>query len=263
MESIRKERKFEDAYCLTSKTLITINEAQHLYIANRELFESKYRSSFVCPECRKARLTYVSRESPHFRAYPNNKHDDNCSLQQEVMPPEKVSAYVDSIENESQIERQMNGLITMLLSAGKSSVSSTSHEPVSQGNDLQKARTAHNTTSTKYLPRKRIDTPFKDDDFGVYKLFYGIVFLKWRKSKSGKYGMVLSNSKNNSRLCVIWISEAVYKHIPEYYKTPGEYPCAISFLAVLKRDDNGALYSSLRRSQFLQIEKISLLSVSD
>lgn len=254
MKFVKKERKFEDAYCETSKTLFTINEASHLYITNRELFAIHYQYSLVCPECRKARLAYVNAQPPYFRAYPKSNHDVNCSLQQDVMPPEKVSAYIESIENEAQIDRQMDGLITLLLSASKPTVSLSS-AIVSPSNDPQKAQTVLHTTSIKYLPRKRIDTQIYEDDLGVYKLFYGIVSIRWRTSKSGKFGIVLSHSKSNFKLCEIWISEAVYAHIPEYYKTPLEYICAISFLATLKRDSNGILYTSLRRSQFLKIEK--------
>lgn len=256
MKQGKKELKFEEAYSLTVEDLLTVDDVAHICNKSLELFASEYKKSFVCPECRKARLLFANSEPPYFRSYPKEPHDENCSLQQDVISPKKVAEYVDSIANAAQIERQIEGLITMLLSANGSSVHSKAAKEVSKDKASQQSKSTSHVTAKKYLPRKRIDTFISDDDLGVYKLFYGIVSLKWISTKTGKYGIILSNAKNNLEICKIWISEQVYSHIYEYCKTPEEYICAITVLASFKKDSNGVLYTSLRRSRFLHVEKI-------
>lgn len=255
MRPVRKERKFEDAYCLITKSLLSINDAAELYESDFQLFVSKYKSNFVCPECRKARVAYANATRPYFKAYPKSSHDEKCTLQQDILPPQKVSEFIDSKDNRAQLDRQMNGLLALLFSSSQEGAfrvqEDTPHSEVHT-----KSQISRHTIANINLPRKRIDTPFSREDLKSFKLFYGKVLLKWTTIGLEKFAIILSDIKSGAELCEIQITPKVYSYMPDYYKIPVEYICAISFLAELERGENGILSTSLRKSYFLKIQKI-------
>ncbi len=258
MEQIGKMRKFEDAYCLTTQSLMTIDEAAELYRSDFQSFHSVYKPYLLCPECRKVQLTYVNDTPPYFRTYPGSCHEENCLLQQETVSSKKVLEYINSPKNSEQIDRQMNRLIAMLSQKNTSAVFSKSKSPVPRDETVSETNGIRPAKGSKTLPVKRIDVRVGENDLDVFKLFYGIVALKWVKANSGRFGIILSSVKSGTALCAVWITQSVYEYIPEEYKKPDTYTCAISVLAALTKGDNGMLFTSLRNSRFLKIGKSDL-----
>lgn len=252
MKPAKKERKYEEAYCSVTECLITIQTAVHLFQSLET--KAKYKDHLLCPDCRKARLSYNGGRSPYYKAINQNEHDEDCSFLLDLVPKENIEHYVKSDSNHQQIERQMNGLITMLLT--KKPTKSSSPKTVESPAYTSKTSSSHRKkAATPCLPRKRIDLRLEDDDFGVYKVFYGIVSVKLITAKTGRFGFELSDQQTKNKYCKIWMSPAVYSHVATTFEYSAGSQYAISFVAKLKKDGEER-FTSLLRSQYIQLHKL-------
>lgn len=247
--------KFEDAYCEFEHCVMPIHKVSFMYNIDAANFSNNYKNSFWCPECRIAQLSYHNAATPYFSTYPNSSHAGNCSLQQDEMSASDIKAFVGNNKNREKIMRQMDSLMHLLLSeteTTKSNVQSFNPFP------KQAIPVTHiKVTATRRFPRKRIDAPFRNEDFNCYKFFYGDVILTWEKNNAcGGYKIILRSLETKKFLCRINITDRVYSYIHDDFKLSKPFACKIVFLACMQKTKKNYLKTSLRESNYLNIHKI-------
>ena len=245
--------KFEEAYCDYIKRTITLDAITGLYKTNYSLYAKSYKNSFWCPECRKVRLSYNNDTPPYLSAYPNSLHDEYCTYRQDELPSEKVNALVSSRRYMDVIRRQMDSLMHLLFASEppEKNVNSTPKHPTL----LPKRPKGTESGNTQQIPRKRIDTPLRENDYDTYKLFYGDVTLSWEvKDKfCPKNKFVLRDLNNRKFICRICITDKVCPHIPSQFKNTEPYHGKVVFFGKVTRDQSGYKQNTLEHSSYLQI----------
>lgn len=246
--------KFEEAYCSVDKENITVVEAKELHDNQIVIYEMKYKDSFLCPECRKAKLSYVNAKTPYFRTYPNAEHEEDCQMQQDMMDNDEAESFIDNRENKEKVKRQMERLLRMLLT----DKDETPKTPLGVNQPViirPVIGTGREIVRTKQLPRKRIDIPFTDRDFNCDKLFYGTVKLKWEDGNNDNKKILLYHLTKHNLLCRIKVTSKVYKYIDKKYKSKESFDCAIVFAAnFLNNIEKSYQSTSLQYGQLLMLQ---------
>ena len=211
----------------------TIDEITHIYRQDIVTFHYEYKNFLYCPECRKAKLQYKNAKNPYFSAYPNVKHEQNCSLAQDELSPKQSKSYIDDPENWIRVENQMNRLI---LSLGMNQRKPDYKQDL-VGSVPMKTVNFYTqksfVTQSKRLRQKRIDISWTPDDYDCFKLFYGTIFLKWEEAQNDKYKILMYSLDRHKLLCKLIVNPTVYLHIKKEYKSLNQYPCDICFLTLL------------------------------
>lgn len=229
--------KFEEAYSSFDKKLHTIQFITELYKMKPKEYTECYKGTFVCPECKKAALSFNNSITPHFKSFPHSFHEKNCTLKQTEMSAKKTAAYVKDQQNNVAIQRQMDNILKSLLSSQSTNLKENSIKESSMNNtEITILRTQY--TNHQRIPRKRIDLPICREDCGCYKYFYGPVNLSWEQQKNGNYRIILKQINTYQFLCRINITSKVYEHIQNEYKIPNSYNCNIVFLSQMQKVEN-------------------------
>lgn len=249
--------KFEDAYCTYENRIITIDGATRIFGKNAETFANFYRDGFWCPECRAARLVYHNAATPYFSTYPRAAHDADCSMRQDVMDKKQVESFVEATENKEQLIRQIKSIMQILLFETATAKDTYQYRPTHSIKETSSAQTCGLTeTHGKQVPRKRIDTNFREEDFMCFKFFYGDVFAAWEKDDEyNKYRLILRGIHDHKFICRIGVSYKVYAHLPKEIKIKEPFNCKIVFLASMEKKKN-YMKCSLRWSDYLHIYRI-------
>lgn len=257
MKPVKKERKYEDVYCSATNSLLTLQDVSYLYNNFIAEYSSKYRTTLLCPECRKAPMVYVCADSPYFKAQSQDAHDKDCSFLQDLIFVEKIDEYVKSTATENQIGRQMDRLITMLLS-NKSTSSTTESAEKLAVNISQPANSSPSRNISKLLPRKRFDAPFNDDDFGVFKVYYGIALTIWEYVGNRNWRILFRHPEKKYLMCKLNVNAEVYDEIyyKYKYKSRTEHICAVAFVANFKEPTSIKYQATeLLSGSFLHLEE--------
>lgn len=244
--------KFEDAFCDRVNRVISIQQAKSKFEKNAEEFAEDFKNNLWCPECRKAQLSFKNASTPYFSTYPNAHHADDCSLKQGELTSGETKQFLEDNKNKSKIVRQVQSLLQVLLQ----------EQPV--GSAPKSKRKSHSTVAPqklekdlngqgKRIPRKRIDTPFCDEDFGCYKLFYGNVNLTWEKDKNAGYNILLRSMGGKKFLCRIRVTDKVFPHIPNDFYSTKAFDCKIVFLAEIRKAEKGYGKAYLEWSEYLTL----------
>lgn len=226
--------KFEEAFSTYDNCLHSIDEIAKLYTSNPKKFKANYNLSFVCPECYMAKLSFNNATTPYFKSYPHSVHDDDCELKQDEMSCSVAERFSDDPDNAPLIRRQMNSILNSLLKTD-----TVPYITLAQKDNTKMSKCTKNTvalTTTKRLPRKRIDLPINDEDYNRIKYFYGQVLLKWEKDEKNKrYKILLCHREKGKLLCKISVSNTFYGYIPKDFKYPQSYNCNIVFMGTVKK----------------------------
>lgn len=243
--------KFEEAYCSKTNRIVNIETVTDAFKSD-EIYIKNYKDSLLCPECRKARLSFVNAEKAYFRTSQNAQHAENCSRKQLAMSSREVAKWLRDPEGIQSAIRQMESILVTLLDEA----SAILRIPKDVGNNMTRGvqRIPQKVgIRTKPFPRKRIDIEFSEDDFDTTKLFYGIIRFKWEKeeNKAG-YKALLYHPIKKYLLCKLYVSENVYTHLPIELKQNfgNDFKCAVAFFAEFHRDGKSKyLATFLRHSQ--------------
>lgn len=250
--------KFDEAYCETDMKTYTIEEISRLYNLHLDIFVKEYKDHFLCPECHTASLTFVNASIPYFRTYPNSKHLDDCFLKQEEMDQAQLKNYLADKDNTDSVNRQIQNALASLFVNNQEF--NSDKEAGHMAYTSASPRSFESIYERKRIPRKRIDLPFREEDFDCTKIFYGTVNLQWLKAKhSNSYKLILSSPTAHKRLCILAVTEKVYMNLNPTYKNQDFYLCNIAFLSEFQKErneSNNPLFSFLRTSQYLVIEKL-------
>lgn len=184
----KKTKSFEECYFSTLGHCISVKQIERDIEQCREN-TAKYQQTIFCPECRQARLSFVSKTSKrksHLRAIDINEHK-NCSYIYEYAEKKQVVEYFKAFSDE-QIEDKLNAMLNMLCK--KDSITS-SHNNQEIGNDsnpmLITVTDDKNTYSYRAIRRKSLHGWLEVNDKEQWYVFYGQVKLS-TKRRMGEYG---------------------------------------------------------------------------
>jgi len=231
--------KFEEAYSISHHSNYTIEEIAKIHEKSLETYVTDYKGYFACPECREAKLNFVNSKPCYFRTEQDDSHNDDCSLKQLTMSAHQTEGFVSNTENKEKIGRQLQSIMTMLLSDKPTAVRTTRVQSNATSSKKQSSSVSESFRE-KQVPRKRIDTKFRNEDYDCYKFFYGKVRAVWEKDeKRPEYmKLLLFHAKESRLLCRIYITGKVFSHIPQPYKDLNQKVCEIAFLASFDSNRN-------------------------
>lgn len=250
--------KFEDAFCTTLNRPITIEEVSYIFQNDRDTFISAIKDSLICPECKNVPLIYNNAATPYFSVYPKAIHSESCTLRQDEMDADEASRFLSDITNKQIIQRQMDSLISQILSEASPKLANP--KAAFMQSTFSKSSKSKTPVSSKRLSRKRIDLPFREEDFNCEKIFYGRVHLKWEKcsnSSQDAYKILLCHTVKKTLLCKLKITSKVYSYLPSKYKSINELECAVAFVALFSEDSTKHYQAThLKHSERITIEPI-------
>lgn len=218
------EQKYDEVAFLTNEccNFVTLETLIDTYNKNNQLYINTYYNKIYCPECHKAKLNLIHMKNDKFclRAFPKQKHSYSCSKQLSLISNSAFKEYCESKDSVEHINRRLHQLIDMVLK--KENISSnplvikTINENCS--NDEVKKQEIINGTNLKAIKIKLLTAPFHDDDYGIWKIFYGKVNIKWNKTNYS-YNLMCYHPKKNYLICSIGISNKIYNcYLPDEYK---------------------------------------------
>lgn len=185
---MKKPKSFEECYFSTLRSYISVGQIERDVEECRENI-AKYKQTIFCPECRQARLSFVSKTSKrksHLKAIDINEHK-NCSYIYEYAEKNQVVEYFDKFSDE-QIEDKLNAILNMLCK--KDGITSSHHNQEIASDDNPMLITVtddKNTHSYRAIRRKSLQGWLEVDDKEQWYVFYGQVKLSTKRAK-GKYG---------------------------------------------------------------------------
>lgn len=248
--------KFEEAYSTFDKENHTIKKIQNIYIKTPITFAENYKESFLCPNCRLAKLQYNNAATPYFSAYPHAKHTPDCYLQQKELSPKSAEFFVQNSQNTTVLLRQMQSIINSLLPSH--SLSSSKNQVLPTTIAIPSSSHTSKSSQNKRMTQKRFDLPLRIEDYNCYKYFYGKSRIKWEyDNRIKKHKLLLRNIEDNTFLGRIFITPSVYQYLSKEYKAPLEYSCYIVFAAKLSKTDKNYFEGTLYRSNHMIITKFS------
>ena len=166
-------RKIEEALVQSLNRIVFVKKLTNLKFSNETAFE-KIKDDLYCPECYQAQLTFVSRHSgPYLKTKNNSLHDENCSLQQNVMSDKERKEYM-SASTIDVINDDVEKLRKLL---NEKQISTNTQRNIHVDAEEKEEKGTHK--QKKVMPRKRIDLPLSEDDYDVIKYFYGKVNIRF------------------------------------------------------------------------------------
>lgn len=249
------ELKYEEAYYDLEDSLITVDMVREILNMSPIQFTQKIQGHLWCPYCRKVQLSFVKQNSSFFRGYPKQIHQPTCLYQIPVCNFTQLEQ-INRHRNIEQIQQQMESLLMLTFSKSSSQIhtkneSNISMELSSKNNFSQKS------IYSKRLPQKRIDMPLTIEDFGIFKLFYGVVSISIKPGKVNPNERIITlfQLKGKKPLCFIKASPSVWSYLKTSNDLQEFLPSAhIVFLANLRRTKSSNFpYCSLLKSYFLRV----------
>lgn len=250
--------KYEEVYCSSENKTFTLDEVAYIYNNEPERYAYSFDGKIFCPGCHKVPMTFVNSKRPHFRGFPNFDHEEGCFYTKEEMTQEEVRDLLTKPAGENEIVHQIDRLVIQFLRNSAGDISADNiNRPAKSANDPDALVKQRWNTKT-VIPRKQINAPFCDDDYGVAKLFYGRVRIQWEKSKTDdKKKLLIRHIKTGKLICRLFLTSKVYSHLPSKYIT--ECDAFIVFMATLTRksEDKSWAQGNLIKSTLLSINRLN------
>lgn len=186
-----------------------------------------YKGNIFCPECNEPQLSIVknSRTNDYFlRTYQNQNHSDICSYSFESVSIDIFNDFLEKENNTLFINNKLQNIIDRLLRNNTLNVNPFIIE-LDDNNIVPKDITKEeklNRHNMRRIPTKSITAPFRDNDYGVYKLFYGNVNISIKKRENKNfneifYSLIIYKKETNTILCSLSMSNNVYTHLQKLY----------------------------------------------
>lgn len=203
-----KPKSFEDFFYTETNCICNI-EIVSDYADKHERDYTLYKGFMLCPECQKAKLTFVRKSSirrAHLKKIPSSNHLEDCSYNYEYASKRLIKKYVDDL-NYNQVQDRLNAIMNMLCSNKQKKESSPSNGGVKNtaySNPLLIPYVVKESTNLKALRRKRLAGWIDESDGTDLHIFYGKVKLsveeKMRINKEGEeYSYYLLNIKTKNK----------------------------------------------------------------
>lgn len=256
------EQKYDEAIFSSNDLFefVSLEMLIDLYNDNYKSYINRYYNKIYCPECYKAKLNLIHTNSDKFwlRAFPKQEHDDLCSKQLPLVSNSMFNKYCESKDSAEHINKRLHQLIDMVLKKETIDFNPLVIKVVDKkcSNDEVMKHEIRNHTNLKSTPIKSLTNPFHDDDYDVWKMFYGKVRIKWNKS-TYSYNLMCYHPTKNYLICRISVSNMIYDcYLPDEYK----HDIAnvfIAFAGIIQHIEyNGRFYNNavLRFSNHLVIK---------
>ncbi len=201
--------KIEEAMIKPLNKKVTLNDLIELNLSDKDLFET-ISTELYCPECFQAKLIFAAGKkiSPYLKTKQLEKHDENCQYIQNLMNDKEREKFV----NNSKPKDIFNDIEQLRKLLDESYSSKTISE------SLNKADRKYNYSNEKRMPRKRIDLPLEEDDYDVFKYFYGKVNTKFVVLEKYGYSLLkIMSLDNKTTYLSIRISNNVYLYLDEVF----------------------------------------------
>ena len=251
--------KYEEVYCKGENKTFSLNEVAYLYNNEADRYARSLEGQMFCPDCQKVPMAFVNSKRPHFRGFPNFDHEEGCIFTKEEMTQEEVRDLLTKPAGENEIVHQIDRLVIQFLRNHAGDIAANDiKRPTASGNDPD-APIKKRWQTKSIMPRKQINAPFCDEDYGVAKLFYGRVHIQWEPTKTGdRMKLLVQNIKSKKLICRLFLTPKVYNHLPSQYRT--ECDAFIVFMTVLNKQsaEKSWLQGSLIKSTLLSIYKINV-----
>lgn len=184
----KKPKSFEECYFSTLGHCISVKQIERDIEQCREN-TAKYQQTIFCPECRQARLSFVSKTSKrksYLRAIDINEHK-NCSYIYEYAEKKQVVEYFKEL-SDGQVQDKLNAMLNMLCKQDSITPSHHNQETGSDNNPMLITVTDNsNAHSYRTIRRKSLHGWLEVNDKEQWYVFYGQVKLS-TKRQMGKYG---------------------------------------------------------------------------
>lgn len=226
-----------------------------MFDENKKAFDKDIRKNLLCPQCRIAKLVFVNGVGQYLRTHPNAVHAGNCDLEQEVISSKNADDYVKSGKNMASITRQIEAVQRLLREDLSQRVPPFERKQNAELNSQRIEKDVLNKKNRSLrLGRKRIDHDLQDEDYGVYKIFYGKVVLQWEALEDERKRILLRDMKTNKFLCRISVTQAVFSHIPPEWVSQTPVIVDIAFMGKMEKG-NSARWPHLRleHSEYLSV----------
>lgn len=259
-----KESKYDEVKymlpdgCWDSIPLDTLID---LYNADKALYLSKYYGKIYCPECNQVNLTlvHVIKDNMFYlRAYPKQEHGDLCSKKLPLVSYSVFNEYCESGKSNEYINSRLHQLIDVALKKSTIDFNPYVIRVINKKcfDDEIMNQEVRDHANLKAIPVKSLTTPFSDEDYDVWIMFYGKVNIKWQKTEYS-YNLKFRHPVKNYLICRMSISNRIYNdYLPDDYKDDREN-VLISFAGIMQRKEyKGKFYNniSLRFSNYLVME---------
>jgi hypothetical protein len=159
---------------------------------------SKYRDKMLCPECKKAKLSFTHKTSgtrAYLSTFPTSNHEEGCSYNYDLASNRAVKQFVATLTPEQvhdRLEAMLNKLLPGAIRDNKNAFNDEKENPlvINIG-----ART--HQSNLKAIRRKSMNGWFDKADEDNMFLFYGKVRLsvEERETKKGKRYILIVKTK--------------------------------------------------------------------
>ncbi|MBQ3702530.1 MAG: hypothetical protein II885_07220 [Oscillospiraceae bacterium] len=253
------ELKFEEAFLCTEDRNVTISELSQMFDENKKAFDKDIRNNLLCPQCRIAKLVFVNGIGKHLRTHQNAVHADNCDLEQEVISSRYTDEYVKSGKNMTSIIRQIEAVQRLLREDfSQRGPDSERIQKTELNRHCYRKDIASKRIRSLRLGRKRLDHDLQDEDYGVYKIFYGKVVFQWEALEDERKRILLRDIKTNKFLCRISVTQSVFSHVPPEWVSLAPVMVDIAVMGKMEKGNN-ARWSHLRleHSDYLSVYRLT------
>lgn len=236
------EPKFRGAYCKYLKKYLSIYEIIELEAKDNEYFDNNIRYSLLCPECKKAPLSFVHGNTKYLKVFPKHQHEENCSLIQDNVDNSKMIEIINDEKNNIKINEKLKKFARSTF-IDKNSVS---QKEILQLKNTDKENANNIITSSskvkrvKCIPRQNISKGVFVEDVGIYKFFYGKIFLVWYKKYSNSKLLAFSSLTEKHSMFSITMSDKVASYVKKTIpESKSLKEVNIVFLSALEKKKNG------------------------
>ena len=159
---------------------------------------SKYRDKMLCPECKKAKLSFTHKTSgvrAYLSTFPTSNHEDGCSYNYDLASNRAVKQFVATLTPEQvhdRLEAMLNKLLPGAIRDNVNAFNDDKENPV-----VINIGARPHQSNLKAIRRKSMNGWFDKSDENNMFLFYGKVRLsvEERETKKGKRYILIVKTK--------------------------------------------------------------------
>ena len=159
---------------------------------------SKYRDKMLCPECKKAKLSFTHKTSgtrAYLSTFPTSNHEEGCSYNYDLASNRAVKQFVATLTPEQvhdRLEAMLNKLLPGAIRDNKNAFNDEKENPLV----INIGARAHQS-NRRAIRRKSMNGWFDKADEDNMFLFYGKVRLsvEERETKKGKRYILIVKTK--------------------------------------------------------------------
>lgn len=167
---------------------------------------SKYRDKMLCPECKKAKLSFTHKTSgtrAYLSTFPTSNHEEGCSYNYDLASNRAVKQFVATLTPEQVHDRLEAMLNTMLPRDRRDNENAVNAEQ--QNPFVIDIGARNHQPNRRAIPRKSMNRWFDKADENNMFLFYGKVRLAVEKCKTRngeRYKLIVKTWKKD-----MWINK--------------------------------------------------------